>query len=129
MVAKPQHDERWMEVSASLRAGILYVKTPRRSLMALVHVLQHEKQDLFAKKINEVGGSVVLAGPTTDWIEDLIVLKALALDYVVTEFIEAIEAGLRNDLRVDWLSRVAGGPPREANDALTSPPDTRPRPV
>jgi len=122
-------DSRWTEISASLRKGTLYVKMPREKVIFLIEVLTHEKQDLITKEILDSRKAFVFFGPTDDWNEDLITLKALgsssfvketpSLIGTVQELVLAIEAGLRNEDLFDWISRV-GGPPREGRDALES---------
>lgn len=112
-------DPRWTEVSASLRGGILHVKMPREKAIALVTELTRQDQDLSSKKVLDSERSLVFSGPIDDWNHDLVVLKALEPSALVAEVVLAISAGLVNDVRYDWLSRV-GGPPREELDALGS---------
>lgn len=112
-------DPHWTEVSASLRNGLLYVKLPREKAIFLVQTLIRENQDLIRKQILESDKTFVFYGSTDDWNRDLLTLKALEPSRVITEFILAVEAGLRNEAQVDWISRV-GGPPRGEFDALDS---------
>jgi hypothetical protein len=110
-------DSQWEEVSASLRQGILYVKVPREKVQPFLDALVQEEEDLILKQVLESEKAFVFYGPTDDWNEDLTTLKGLLPSSVVEEFISVVEAGLRNDARVDWISRI-GGPPRGEADAL-----------
>ena len=112
-------DSKWRECSASLRKGTLYVKMPRVKAIILVRMLGVEKQDLLRKRILESGKAFVFCGSTDDWNKDLLTLKSLRNSAVVSELVLAIKAGLRNEVWVDWISRV-NGPPREDSDALES---------
>ena len=122
-------DSRWAECSASLRKGTLYVKMPRTKVVLLAEALSAENQDLLLKEVLESEKSFVFYGSTDDWNEDLITLKRLgssdfvretpSLVGVVQGLVLAIEAGLRNEAQVDWISRVRG-PRREEADALES---------
>jgi hypothetical protein len=112
-------DSQWTEISASLRKGKLYVKMPRGKVDTLIKALFDEQKDLLKKEVLESAKSFVFYGSTDDWNEDLMTLKELNSSETVTELILAVEAGLRNEAWVDWVSRV-GGPPREDLDALES---------
>jgi len=124
-----RQDSRWTEISASLRKGKLYVKMPRVKVILLIEALDAEEQDLLRKEILESDKAFVFYGSTDDWNEDLITLKTVgssnfiketpSLTMVIQELILAVEAGLRNEDRVDWVSRT-GGPPKEDLDALES---------
>jgi hypothetical protein len=92
---------------------------PRAKVLLLVAQLDAENQDLLRKEILESERAFVFYGTTDDWNEDLIVLKGLKPSELMVELILAIEAGLRNEEQVDWVSRV-NGPPREEVDALDS---------
>ena len=112
-------DPRWTEISASLRQGKLYIKMPREKVAPLLEALGAENQDLYLKEVLESPKAFVLYGSTDDWNKDLITLKGLKPSVVVTELVLAIEAGLRNEDQVDWISRI-GGPSREGLDSLDS---------
>ena len=112
-----KQDSRWTECSASLRKELLYVKMPRVKATILVAALDMANQDLFRKEILESRKAFVFCGSTDDWNKDLLTLKALPSSPVVSELILAIEAGLRNEAWVDWISRV-NGPPREGAGVL-----------
>ena len=102
-----------------LRKGTLYVKMPREKVTLLVQILVEAEQDLLRKEILESQKAFVFYGSTDDWNEDLVTLKGLAPSGITTELVLAIEAGLRNEALVDWVSRI-GGPAREDRDALES---------
>ena len=119
MSSGTRQDSRWTECSASLRKGTLYVKMPRAKVILLIEILSAENQDLLQKEILESKKAFVFYGSTDDWNEDLVTLKGLAPSGITTELVLAIEAGLRNEPNVDWVSRI-GGPPREDSDALDS---------
>ncbi len=119
MFSGTNQGSRWSECSASLRTGTLYVKVPRVKAIIIVRMLGAENQDLLPKKILESKKAFVFCGSTDDWNEDLLTLKALRDSAVVSELVLAIEAGLRNEVWVDWISRV-NGPPREDSDVLES---------
>ena len=123
-----QADQWWNKISASLRQGRLYVKMPREKVISFVAELAQVNQDLLWKETYESDKAFVFSGSTDDWKEDLQVLKALEPQAVVQELIAAIEAGLRNEPQVDWISRI-GGPPREEDAALENleENDRRPR--
>ena len=111
-------DPKWTEVSASLRKGKLYVKVPHFKVPVLIQALLAAEEDLLSKEILESTKAFVFYGPTDDWNEDLTTLRSMKTqDLMVVEFALAIEAGLRNEAQVDWISR-AGGPPPEVLDAL-----------
>lgn len=116
-------DSRGTEISASLRKGTLYVKMPREKAVSLILALDAEQKDLISKEILESEKAFVFSGPTDDWNEDLTTLKNMGTTIVsasvVEEFILAVEAGLRNEAQVDWISRVKG-PRREEGDTLES---------
>jgi len=112
-------DPRWTEASASLRKGTLYVKLPRAKVILLIEELTSQEQDLLQKEILESQKAFVFYGPTDDWNEDLVTLKGMNPSGITTELVLAIEAGLRNEDQVDWISRI-GGPPRETSDVLES---------
>lgn len=119
MIPNLHQDPRWSEASASLRKGKLYVKLSREKTLLLVAALTKQHKDLGEKETLESPKSFVFADSTDGWNEDLVVLKGLEPAASIQEIILAIEAGLRNDAQVDWISRV-GGPPREPIDALES---------
>ena len=122
MSPRPWQDPNWTEISASLRKGTLYVKMQKSKASSIVHILQDADQDLLRKKIQDSGMAFVFSGSTDDWNEDLITLKKIRVTESsggVEDLIQAVEAGLRNEPRVDWISRI-GGPPRDALDALES---------
>lgn len=116
----PVQDPYWLEVSASLRKGILFVKMPRSKVSRLVRMLLITKKDLSQKKIEESEKVFIFHSFASDWKEDLPVLREIVTkdaSGVVQEIVTAIENGLRNDARVDWVSRV-GGPSRKNSDSL-----------
>ena len=121
-------DTEWTSISASLRKGILYVKVSREKATLLVQALVAEEQDLLRKETLESGKTFVFYGPIDGWSEDLKTLRKLkpsadllpgadAGALVAEELIATIEAGLRNEAQVDWISRV-NGPARENVDSL-----------
>lgn len=119
MIPNLHQDPRWSEVSASLRKGKLYVKMSREKTLLLVHALTTQHKDLGEKETLESARAFVFADSTDGWNQDLAILKGMVPSATLQEIILAIEAGLRNDAQVDWVSRV-GGPPREDIDALES---------
>ena len=112
MPRKNWQDSRWTEISASLRDETLYVKIPREKVNLLIWALLAAHQDLFLKEVLESEKTFVFSGSPGDWNGDLLTLKSLKTsDDVVTELIQAVKAGLRNEAQVDWITRI-GGPPR-----------------
>ena len=102
-------DSRWTEISASLRGETLYVKMPRPKADLLIWALLAAHQDLFLKEVSESEKALVFSGSTDDWNGDLLTLKSLETSSdVVTELIQAVEAGLRNEAQVDWIARIGG---------------------
>jgi hypothetical protein len=114
-----RQDPQWQEASASLRKGKLYVKLSRAKTLLLVAEMTRQNKDIGEKDVLESPKSFVFADSTDGWNQDVAVLKGMEPSATVQELILAIEAGLRNEAQVDWISRV-GGPPREDIDALES---------
>jgi hypothetical protein len=114
-----RQDPNWSEVSASLRKGKLYVKMPRVKVLLLVAELTKQSQDIGVKDVHESTRSFVFVDSPDGWNQDLVVLRGMEPTATLQEVVLAVEAGLRNEDRVDWISRI-GGPPREDIDALES---------
>jgi len=119
MISNLHQDPRWAEVSASLRKGRLFVKISKEKTLLLEHALTEQHKDLGEKETLESAKTFVFTDSIDGWNQDLAILKGMVSSAILQEIILAIEAGLRNDAQVDWVSRV-GGPPREDIDALES---------
>ncbi len=139
MISKHLSDPQWQEYSASLRKGSLYVKLPRTQARmlsgALERVLQAlERKDCinlsesktyltrYAKFLkDEIDKALVVSQPmviyaatldyATDDAKHLRLVEHLDLTATLVPFQRCLEAGLRGDPEVDWVTRVGGPKP------------------
>lgn len=132
-------DPRWREFSASLRKGQLYVKMPTGSGTALVTTLEIagvvSKSDAVDPLISflrseiqrHTNPSLYLAFSIAQAEQDVkavrVVEDCLADSRFLVRFREALEAGLRNDPSVDWITRVGGPRPDEPQGSEIGPDD------
>ena len=129
----PLCDSQWKSISASLREspeGVLsiYLKLPADKLWEIVLEITYYTQALPSQsKVQEhltalmnffkreykasMDPSIFLRIPVEEIKKDILSLKAVA-DQArgpsVEDFIAAAEAGLRNDPKVDWITRCGG---------------------
>ncbi len=131
-------DPHWTQFSASLRQGQLYVKMPVSSGTALVTHLEIasvvSESDVVQPLINFLRGeldrrtnpSLYYAVSVTEAEQDIEAVRAveasLSEPRFVTAFRKSLEAGLRNDPSVDWITRV-GGPMSDELQGSTIDPD------
>lgn len=138
MVPDPLTDPLWKQFSASLREGQLYVKMPIGSGTCLVTSLEIASvvsksevalplikflQDELERHTNP---SLYFALTVSQAEKDIEVVRevegSLSDPRYVARFREVLEAGLRNDLSVDWIARV-GGPKSSAPQGSDIDPD------
>ncbi len=139
-------DPDWKMISASLRKGVLYVKMPVaiavllgaawKTVSARFHerdILEIHRNDALFKLIGdelegsiEYGiGSVFYSTPIDVCEKDIEALKTFAdkdTSTLFQSFVDALEAGLKSDPAVDWITRV-GGPKPNAFEALQPEPE------
>ena len=111
-------DPLWKEISASLRAGYLYVKMPRTTARRIAFILQLEcKQgtkdssavakfltDLVTQGIDfSIYFSLTIPAAGKE-METLAIFE----DALVKNYVRVLQAGLDNDPAVDWITRVGG---------------------
>ncbi len=139
-------DSQWKLISASLREspeGVLsiYLKLPADKLWEIVLEIIYYTQALPAQsKVQEhltaltnffkreykasSEPSIFLRIPVEEIKKDILSLKPVA-DYSkgtsVEDFIAAVEAGLRNDPKVDWITRCGGPAYVVSKDADPAP--------
>lgn len=139
-------DSQWKSISASLREspeGVLsiYLKLPADKLWEIVLEITYYTQALpsqgevqehltalmnFFKKEYKASldPSIFLRIPVEEVKKDILSLEAVIDSSKSTsgkDFIAAVEAGLRNDPKVDWITRCGGPAYVVPNDADPAP--------
>ena len=140
-------DPSWREFGASLRKNTLYVKMPLSKARKLI--VNMELASFLSGDITEPGPapsdemlkflreqfkaatnqSLFYAVPVADArrdVEALTLIEAKDKSEILRQFRSALEAGLNNDPRVDWIARTGGPKPEDSKgseDPTVTPPD------
>ncbi len=128
-------DPSWREFGASLRKNSLYVKMPlskaRRLLVNMDvasflsgdvtepgpgdEMLRFLREQFKATTNQSLFYAVPVAEARRD-IEALIIIEAKDRSGILRQFRSALEAGLNNDPRVDWIARMGGPKPDDPKE-------------
>lgn len=133
---KTFQDPKWLELSASLRQGSLYVKMPMlraHELLMCLNMASLLRTDAGISPVAELteflhseyqratNPSLFYAANADDVRKDIEALRAVEprdRTEPLQQFRETLEAGLRNDPQVDWIRRVGGPEPDNGLEGL-----------
>ncbi len=138
-------DPGWQEFGASLRKDQLYVKMPLKKAQALIIAVDMagfmtgDLEDvspaegllsfLRGELRRATNQSIFYVIPVTEVkkdIEQLILIEPKDRIGLIQRFRVTLEAGLRNDPQVDWITRV-GGPKSDPSPDSPEPVKAKPR--
>ncbi len=128
-------DPRWQEFGASLRGDQLYVKMPLKKAGVLLIAIDiagfmtgniddpSPTEELLVFLRGEIRRAtnqslfyVIPIDQAKKDVEQLILIEPQARISIIKKFRNTLEAGLRNDPQVDWITRVGGPKPKSSTD-------------